>query len=129
MSSSRPFSILGLQQIAVGGADKHSLRRFWVDLLGLTHKDSFWLDNCVEFQNNSLPLQLVHLFKISIHIIHIHIYIHSHSHMYIFTHVCIHTCIYAVGSASYPTMLRAIAAWRSRAEVPSTCREWSTDGS
>ena len=41
MSSSRPFSILGLQQIAVGGADKHSLRRFWVDLLGLTYRDSF----------------------------------------------------------------------------------------
>ena len=41
MSSSRPFSILGLQQIAVGFADKHSLRRFWVDLLGLTYRDSF----------------------------------------------------------------------------------------
>ncbi|MDG1818475.1 MAG: VOC family protein [Porticoccaceae bacterium] len=41
MSSSRPFSILGLQQIAVGGANKHCLRRFWVDLLGLTCRDSF----------------------------------------------------------------------------------------
>ena len=41
MSSSRPFSILGLQQIAVGGANKQNLRSFWVDLLGLTYKDTF----------------------------------------------------------------------------------------
>jgi lactoylglutathione lyase len=32
----RPFSILGLQQIAVGGRDKARLRKLWVDLLGLT---------------------------------------------------------------------------------------------
>jgi len=31
----RPFSILGLQQIAVGGRDKGALRRLWVDTLGL----------------------------------------------------------------------------------------------
>jgi len=31
----RPFKILGLQQIAVGGADKQRLRRLWVDLFGL----------------------------------------------------------------------------------------------
>lgn len=41
MSTSRPFSILGLQQIAVGGASKQTLRSFWVDLLGLAHRDSF----------------------------------------------------------------------------------------
>ena len=41
MSSSRPFSILGLQQIAVGGLNKQKLRSFWVDLLGLTFTDSF----------------------------------------------------------------------------------------
>jgi lactoylglutathione lyase len=41
MSDSRPFSILGIQQIAVGGADKEKLRSFWVDLLGLTHRDTF----------------------------------------------------------------------------------------
>jgi lactoylglutathione lyase len=41
LSSSRPFSILGLQQIAVGGASKQKLRSFWVDLLGLTAVDSF----------------------------------------------------------------------------------------
>jgi len=37
MSSSptdRPFSVLGVQQIAIGGADKQQLRSFWVDLLG-----------------------------------------------------------------------------------------------
>jgi lactoylglutathione lyase len=31
----RPFRILGLQQIAVGGRDKAALRRLWSDLLGL----------------------------------------------------------------------------------------------
>ena len=33
--ASRPFRILGLQQIAVGGLDKTRLRALWVDLLGL----------------------------------------------------------------------------------------------
>ena len=32
----RPFRILGLQQIAVGGTDKARLRALWVDTLGLT---------------------------------------------------------------------------------------------
>ena len=32
----RPFRILGIQQIAVGGLDKRKLRRLWVDTLGLT---------------------------------------------------------------------------------------------
>ena len=32
----RPFRILGLQQIAVGAADKQRLRRLWVDVLGIT---------------------------------------------------------------------------------------------
>lgn len=31
----RPFRVLGLQQIAVGGLDKSRLRRLWVDTLGL----------------------------------------------------------------------------------------------
>ena len=35
MSEPRPFKVLGLQQIAVGGLDKAALRRFWVDTLGL----------------------------------------------------------------------------------------------
>jgi lactoylglutathione lyase len=37
----RPFRILGLQQIAVGGTDKTRLRRLWVDLLGLTPHGSY----------------------------------------------------------------------------------------
>lgn len=32
----RPFRILGLQQIAVGGLDKGALRKLWVDTLGLS---------------------------------------------------------------------------------------------
>ena len=32
----RPFKILGIQQIAVGGLDKDKLRTLWVDTLGLT---------------------------------------------------------------------------------------------
>lgn len=31
----RPFRILGVQQIAIGGPDKSALRRLWVDLFGL----------------------------------------------------------------------------------------------
>lgn len=31
----RPFTILGLQQIAIGGLDKRVLGRLWTDLLGL----------------------------------------------------------------------------------------------
>ncbi len=31
----RPFRVLGVQQIAVGGPDKARLRALWVDLLGL----------------------------------------------------------------------------------------------
>ena len=41
MSISRPFSILGIQQIAIGGADKQKLRSFWVDLLGLNYRSTF----------------------------------------------------------------------------------------
>ena len=41
MSTSRPFSILGIQQIAVGGLDKNKLRKFWVDTLGLTYASTF----------------------------------------------------------------------------------------
>jgi lactoylglutathione lyase len=33
--SDRPFRVLGVQQIAVGGVDKGALRRLWIDLLGL----------------------------------------------------------------------------------------------
>jgi lactoylglutathione lyase len=38
---SRPFNILGVQQIAIGGTDKQKLKALWVDLLGLQYKDTF----------------------------------------------------------------------------------------
>ena len=31
----RPFKVLGIQQIAIGGPDKNRLRKLWVDMLGL----------------------------------------------------------------------------------------------
>ena len=34
--SKRPFKVLGIQQIAVGGLNKDKLRTLWVDTLGLT---------------------------------------------------------------------------------------------
>jgi lactoylglutathione lyase len=34
-TTSRPFRVLGLQQIAVGGRDKSALRHLWCELLGL----------------------------------------------------------------------------------------------
>jgi lactoylglutathione lyase len=37
----KPFRILGLQQVAIGGADKQRLKALWVDMLGLTVKSSF----------------------------------------------------------------------------------------
>ncbi len=38
---SRPFRVLGVQQIAIGGPDKAALRGLWVDLLGLTVTGTF----------------------------------------------------------------------------------------
>jgi lactoylglutathione lyase len=38
---SRPFRILGLQQIAIGGPDKQRLKSLWVDVLGLEVKSTF----------------------------------------------------------------------------------------
>jgi lactoylglutathione lyase len=37
----RPFRVLGVQQIAVGAADKGALRRLWIDLLGLEPSGHF----------------------------------------------------------------------------------------
>lgn len=41
MSAARPFRILGIQQIAIGGEDKQRLRRLWVDILGLEVTGNF----------------------------------------------------------------------------------------
>lgn len=40
-SNSRPFRILGVQQIAIGGASKERLKTLWVDLFGLTPVGNF----------------------------------------------------------------------------------------
>jgi lactoylglutathione lyase len=40
-AAGRPFRVLGLQQVAVGGLDKRALSEFWADLLGLERKGSF----------------------------------------------------------------------------------------
>ncbi|MDG0969120.1 MAG: VOC family protein, partial [Porticoccaceae bacterium] len=41
MTKDRPFSVLGVQQIAIGSNDKNSLRGFWIDLLGLEFQKTF----------------------------------------------------------------------------------------
>lgn len=37
----RPFRILGVQQVAIGGLDKGRLAGFWVDIMGLEKTGSF----------------------------------------------------------------------------------------
>jgi len=37
----RPFRVLGIQQIAIGGPDKQRLKSLWIDMLGLTLKSNF----------------------------------------------------------------------------------------
>jgi lactoylglutathione lyase len=41
MNATRPFRVLGIQQVAIGGADKQRLRALWVDVLGLAVKGNF----------------------------------------------------------------------------------------
>lgn len=41
MADERPFRILGIQQIALGAADKSVLRALWVDLFGLEVTGTF----------------------------------------------------------------------------------------
>jgi lactoylglutathione lyase len=38
----RPFRILGIQQIAIGGPSKERLRRLWVDMFGLAVTGNFF---------------------------------------------------------------------------------------
>ena len=40
-ASTRPFTVLGIQQIAIGGPSKDRLRTLWVDLLGLEITGNF----------------------------------------------------------------------------------------
>ena len=37
----RPFKVLGIQQIAIGGEDKSKLNKFWVDIMGLSPVKTF----------------------------------------------------------------------------------------
>ena len=39
--STRPFRILGIQQVAIGGPSKAALRHLWVDLFGLSAVGTF----------------------------------------------------------------------------------------
>ena len=39
--TTRPFKVLGIQQVAIGATDKGALRRLWIDTLGLTPHGSF----------------------------------------------------------------------------------------
>jgi lactoylglutathione lyase len=41
MTTTRPFRVLGIQQIAIGGPSKERLRRLWVDCFGLAVTGSF----------------------------------------------------------------------------------------
>ncbi len=40
-SQGRPFKVLGIQQVAIGGPDKTRLRTLWVEMLGLEITGSF----------------------------------------------------------------------------------------
>ena len=40
-TSNKPFKILGIQQIAIGGQDKTRLKKLWIDLLGFQYKSTF----------------------------------------------------------------------------------------
>lgn len=39
--SERPFRVLGLQQVAIGGLERDRLRDLWIGLLGLTEHGSY----------------------------------------------------------------------------------------
>ena len=41
MVTPRPFTVLGVQQIAVGGPSKQALRRLWIETLGLVQTGTF----------------------------------------------------------------------------------------
>ncbi|AVS74665.1 VOC family protein [Paracidovorax cattleyae] len=40
-SDTRPFKVLGIQQIAIGGTDKQRLKTLWMDMLGLQQTGTF----------------------------------------------------------------------------------------
>ena len=40
-TAARPFKVLGVQQIAIGGTDKERMKTLWVNMLGLTQTGTF----------------------------------------------------------------------------------------
>lgn len=40
-ASQRPFKVLGIQQVAIGGTDKERMKKLWVDMLGLEQTGTF----------------------------------------------------------------------------------------
>ncbi|MDD2713027.1 MAG: VOC family protein [Simplicispira sp.] len=40
-TTTRPFKVLGIQQVAIGGTDKNRMKTLWVDMLGLTQTGTF----------------------------------------------------------------------------------------
>ena len=40
-AAQRPFKVLGIQQVAIGGTDKQRMKTLWVDMLGLTQTGTF----------------------------------------------------------------------------------------
>jgi len=40
-TTTRPFKVLGIQQIAIGGTDKQRMKTLWVDMFGLTQTGTF----------------------------------------------------------------------------------------
>lgn len=40
-STTKPFKILGIQQVAIGGTDKNKLKTLWVDMFGLEVMGTF----------------------------------------------------------------------------------------
>lgn len=40
-AAQRPFRVLGIQQVAIGGTDKGRMKKLWVDMLGLEQTGTF----------------------------------------------------------------------------------------
>jgi len=40
-AGARPFRVLGIQQVAIGGTDKQRMKTLWVDMLGLSQTGTF----------------------------------------------------------------------------------------
>ena len=40
-TNQRPFKVLGIQQVAIGGTDKQRMKTLWVDMLGLEQTGTF----------------------------------------------------------------------------------------